>query len=190
MRVITGIAKKKPLLTINDVSLRPTIGRIKEAMFSIIQLKIKNSKVLDLFSGSGQLGIEALSRGAKNCTFVDSCEKAHKIELQNLKSTKLQKKSKVLLTDAIKFLENNKEKYDIIFLDPPYKTNLIENHLYGGSVSVAGLLNHGDIREQFHPDKNDVMILPNEMYNSDGKDLQGEKMEELERFYGAKIILA
>ena len=73
---------------------------------------------------------------------------------------------------------------------PNVKTNLIENHLYGGSVSVAGLLNHGDIREQFHPDKNDVMILPNEMYNSDGKDLQGEKMEELERFYGAKIILA
>ena len=129
MRVITGIAKKKPLLTINDVSLRPTIGRIKEAMFSIIQLKIKNSKVLDLFSGSGQLGIEALSRGAKNCTFVDSCEKAHKIELQNLKSKKQQKKSKVLLTDAIKFLENNKEKYDIIFLDPPYKTNLIEKAL-------------------------------------------------------------
>ena len=73
---------------------------------------------------------------------------------------------------------------------PNVKTNLIENHLYGGSVSVAGLLNHGDIREQFHPDKNDVMILPNEMYNSDGKDLQGEKMEELELFYGAKIILA
>lgn len=72
------------------------------------------------------------------------------------------------------------------------KTNLIENHLYGGSVSVAGLLNHNDIREQFHPNpkKNDVMIVPKEMYNSDGKDLQGEQIEELERYYGAKIILA
>ena len=73
---------------------------------------------------------------------------------------------------------------------PNVKTNLIENHLYGGSVSVAGLLNHGDIREQFHPGKNDVMIMPYEMYNSDGVDLQGERKEELEKYYNAKIILA
>jgi hypothetical protein len=73
---------------------------------------------------------------------------------------------------------------------PNVKTNLIENHLYGGSVSVAGLLNHGDIREQFRPGKNDVMIMPYEMYNSDGVDLQGERMEDLEKYYGAKIILA
>ena len=70
------------------------------------------------------------------------------------------------------------------------KTNLIENHLYGGSVSVAGLLNHQDIREQFHPERNDVMIMPNEMYNADGLDLLGEKKEELEKYYNAKIILA
>lgn len=73
---------------------------------------------------------------------------------------------------------------------PNVKTNLIENNLYGGSVSVAGLLNHEDIRAQFHPERNDVMILPKEMYNSEGKDLQGEKMEDLEKYYGAKIILA
>lgn len=72
---------------------------------------------------------------------------------------------------------------------PNVKTNLIENHLYGGSVSVAGLLNHKDIREQFHPERNDVMIMPNEMYNSDGLDLLGEKMEVLENYYNAKIIL-
>ena len=70
------------------------------------------------------------------------------------------------------------------------RTNLIHNHLYGGSVSVAGLLNHADIREQFKPEKNDIMIIPNEMYNSEGKDLLGEKMEELEKYYNAKIILA
>lgn len=129
MRVITGFAKKKPLLTLDDKSLRPTISRIKEAMFSIIQLKIENSKVLDLFSGSGQLGIEALSRGAKNCTFVDCSLKAHQIEIQNLKSTNLHQKSKVLLTDGIKFLQNTKKKYDIIFLDPPYKTSLLKEAL-------------------------------------------------------------
>ena len=70
------------------------------------------------------------------------------------------------------------------------KTNLIENHLYGGSVCVAGLLTHQDIREQFRPERNDVMIMPNEMYNADGLDLLGEKKEELEKYYNAKIILA
>lgn len=73
---------------------------------------------------------------------------------------------------------------------PNVKTNLIENHLYGESVSVSGLLNHKDIREQFNPEKNDVMILPNEMYNADGCDLLGEKIHELELYYNAKIILA
>lgn len=129
MRVITGIAKKKPLLTINESTLRPTTGRVKEAMFSIIQLNINNANVLDLFSGSFQLGIEALSRGAKCCTFIDSSIKSYKIGIQNLKSTKLEKKAKVLLTDGIKFLKNIKEKYDIVFLDPPYKTNLLEQAL-------------------------------------------------------------
>lgn len=70
------------------------------------------------------------------------------------------------------------------------KTNLIENHLYGGSVSVSGLLNHRDIREQFHPQKNDIMIMPREMYNADGVDLLGEKESELEQYYKAKIILS
>ena len=70
------------------------------------------------------------------------------------------------------------------------KTNLIENKLYGGSVSVAGLLNHRDIKNQFHPERNDVMIMPNEMYNADGLDLLGEKKAQLEEYYNAKIILA
>ena len=71
---------------------------------------------------------------------------------------------------------------------PNVQTNLVKNHLYGGSVTVAGLLNHGDIIEQFHPKKNDVMFLPEEMYNSEGRDLQGEKMEVLEQYYNAKIF--
>ena len=69
------------------------------------------------------------------------------------------------------------------------KTNLVENPLYGGSVSVAGLLNHQDSREQVKPTRNDVMFLPNEMYNVDGLDLLGEHMSELEKYYNAKIIL-
>ncbi len=69
------------------------------------------------------------------------------------------------------------------------KTNLIKTNLYGGSASVTGLLNHRDIKEQFHPEHNDVMIMPSEMYNSDGMDLLGEKKELLEEYYNAKIIL-
>ena len=72
---------------------------------------------------------------------------------------------------------------------PNVQTNLVKNHLYGGSVTVAGLLNHGDIIEQFHPKRNDVMFLPEEMYNSEGRDLKGEKMEVLEQYYNAKIYL-
>lgn len=70
------------------------------------------------------------------------------------------------------------------------KTNLIKNNLYGGSVSVAGLLNHRDIKKQFHAERNDVMIMPNEMYNADGVDLLGEKKEQLEEYYNTKVILA
>ena len=87
MIVITGEVKGRPLITLSDVLVRPTTGRVKEAMFSIIQFNIKGSKILDLFAGSGQLGIEALSRGAKSCTFVDNSTKAHEVELKNLKYT-------------------------------------------------------------------------------------------------------
>ena len=84
MRVITGTAKGKPLSTLKGDEVRPTTDRVKEGMFSIIQFDILNSKVLDLFAGSGQLGIEALSRGAKMCTFVDNSRESRNIQLQNL----------------------------------------------------------------------------------------------------------
>lgn len=124
MRVITGTAKGKQLSTLKGEEVRPTTDRVKEGMFSIIQFDILNSKVLDLFAGSGQLGIEALSRGAKMCTFVDNSREAQKIQLQNLKSTNLYKKSRVIFSDSISFLKTT-DKYDIIILDPPYNTDLL-----------------------------------------------------------------
>ena len=90
-----------------------------------IQFNILNSKVLDLFAGSGQLGIEALSRGAKMCTFVDNSREAQKIQLQNLKSTDLYKNSRVIFYDSISFIKTTTDKYDIIILDPPYDTDLL-----------------------------------------------------------------
>ncbi len=129
MRVTTGIAKRKSLLKLTNLSIRPTTSRVKEAMFSIIQFDIQNKLVLDLFSGSGQLGIEALSRGALNCTFVDNSLSAHKIQMKNLKITKLEKNAKVIISDAIDFIKNTKNFYDIIILDPPYHENLLEKAL-------------------------------------------------------------
>ena len=125
MRVITGTAKGKQLSTLKGEEVRPTTDRVKEGMFSIIQFNILNSKVLDLFAGSGQLGIEALSRGAKMCTFVDNSREAQKIQLQNLKSTDLYKNSRVIFYDSISFIKTTTDKYDIIILDPPYNTDLL-----------------------------------------------------------------
>ena len=125
MRVITGTAKGKPLSTLKGDEVRPTTDRVKEGMFSIIQFDILNSKVLDLFAGSGQLGIEALSRGAKMCTFVDNSRESRNIQLQNLKSTNLYKNSRVIFSDSISFLKTTTDKYDIIILDPPYNTDLL-----------------------------------------------------------------
>ena len=96
MRVITGTAKGRQLSTLKGEDIRPTTDRVKEAMFSILHFNLQGSKVLDLFAGSGQLGIEAISRGAKICTFVDNSREAQKIQLQNLKLTNLFKNSRVV----------------------------------------------------------------------------------------------
>ena len=125
MRVISGKAKGRKLLTLGGDEVRPTTDRVKEAMFSILHFRLPNAAVLDLFAGSGQLGIEAISRGAKICTFVDNSREAQKIQLQNLKSTKLNKNSRVIFADGLSFLKAATDKYDIIILDPPYKTDLI-----------------------------------------------------------------
>ncbi len=125
MRVITGTARGRKLVTIKGNDVRPTTDRVKEAMFSIIQFDLIGAKVLDLFAGSGQLGIEALSRGASLCTFVDNLREAHQTEIENLKLTGLNKASRVVLSDSLSFIKNTTDRYDIIIMDPPYRTNLL-----------------------------------------------------------------
>lgn len=129
MRVISGIAKGVNLKTPDGLLTRPTTDRIKEAMFSIIQFDIPATKVLDLFGGTGQLGIEALSRGACEAVFVDSSDVACRLIRENLQRTKLSDKSKVIRSDYQTFLNSTKEKFDIIFLDPPYSEIFLENSL-------------------------------------------------------------
>lgn len=125
MRVIAGIAKGQKLLNFKNPLTKPTENRIKEAMFSIIQFKISNTKVLDLFAGTGQIAIEFLSRGADFCTLVDKSLQAHKIQKENLKLTGFLNKSEIILNDCIKFLKKTKDRFDFIFIDPPYNSNLI-----------------------------------------------------------------
>lgn len=129
MRVITGKAKGVSLKTPDGMATRPTTDRVKEAMFSIIQFDIPAASVLDLFGGTGQLGIEALSRDAKQAVFVDEKDNACRLIRENLRRTKLEGQGRVVRSDYAAYLRNCKEKFDIIFLDPPYAEVFLENSL-------------------------------------------------------------
>ena len=129
MRVITGIARGRKLKTLETLDVRPTTDMVKEAIFSTVQFEIEGSVVLDLFSGSGQMGIEALSRGAAYAYFVVSARNSCDITRDNLMSTELQTNSRVANMDSLDFLKNAKYTFDLAFLDPPYKKGLIEKAL-------------------------------------------------------------
>lgn len=125
MRIISGSAKGTKLITLEGNNTRPTLDRVKESLFSIIQSKIQDAYVLDLFSGSGALGLEALSRGAKLAVLCDNNINAIKIISQNVTKTKMQEKSILIKEHYQKCLDKMKQqnmKFDLIFLDPPYKT--------------------------------------------------------------------
>lgn len=131
MRIITGTARGCKLETLDGEATRPTGERVKEAVFSMIQFDIEGRNVLDLFAGSGQLGLEALSRGAMRATFIDAAREAADIVIANAKKTRLFEKCRVSVSDYTPFLRGvkGKEKYDIIFLDPPYTMNLLPDVL-------------------------------------------------------------
>ena len=129
MRVISGKARGVNLKTPDGMATRPTADRVKEALFSIIQFDIPASRVLDLFGGTGQLGIEALSRGANSALFIDDREEACRLIRENLKRAKLDSQAKVIRSDYMQYLKNCSEQFDIILLDPPYAEVFLENSL-------------------------------------------------------------
>lgn len=129
MRVITGTARGRVLKTLEGESVRPTSDRVKEALFSIIQFEIEGRKVLDLFAGSGQLGIEALSRGAASAVFIDADKAAAATVKANIETTGLEEKATLLQTDAFAFLQTSGLVFDIIFLDPPYDIGFMQKAL-------------------------------------------------------------
>ena len=128
MRVITGSARGRRLKELEGLETRPTTGKVKEALFSVIQFDIEGRRVLDLFAGTGQLGIEALSRGAECAVFVERRRDALQVIRENLEACGMTDKARVVNRDATSYLKSG-EKFDLIFLDPPYASGLLEQAL-------------------------------------------------------------
>ena len=128
MRVITGTARGRVLKELMGMETRPTTGKVKESLFSIIQFDIEGRRVLDLFAGTGQLGIEALSRGAAECVFVERRSDAVHLVQENLALCRLTDRAHVRQGDALAYLRSG-EKFDLVFLDPPYASGLLEQAL-------------------------------------------------------------
>ncbi len=124
MRIVAGSAKGRKLFTPIGMDIRPTTDKVKEAMFSILQFDLPDKRVLDLFAGTGQLGIEAISRGAAFAYFTDASRKAVELINKNVDAAGFRQSSRVIQTDAFTFLNACGEKFDIVLLDPPYENGL------------------------------------------------------------------
>ena len=156
MRVISGKARGVNLKTPAGTATRPTADRVKEAVFSIIQFDLPGATVLDLFGGTGQLGIEALSRGAKNAIFVDERDDACKLIRENLKRTKLEGEGRIIRSDYSAFLKSTSQKFDIIFLDPPYAEVFLENSL--NLITQIDILQSGGIIVTERPVEKELLL--------------------------------
>ena len=143
MRVIAGKAKGIQLNTPEGMLTRPTTDRVKEALFSIIQFELPGAKVLDLFGGTGQLGIEALSRGAASAVFVDSRREACQLIRSNLKKTHFESQSIVVQSDYLDYLNRCQDSFQIILLDPPYAQVFLENAIK--KITEIDILQSGGI---------------------------------------------
>ncbi len=127
MRIIGGNSRGTKLYTLEGINTRPTLDRVKESMFNILQNNIKEKTVLDLFAGSGAIGLEFISRGAKEATLCEKEKKAISVINKNIEKMKVQSKVKIAFMDYRRFLETTTQKFDLIFLDPPYETNFISD---------------------------------------------------------------
>ena len=142
MRVITGTAKGRRLDTLEGTDVRPTTDMVKEAVFSAIQFDIEGRAFLDMFAGSGQMGIEAISRGAKNAVFIDNNNEAISVIKGNLLKTGFTDNAKVIKGEYSSFLASTNEMFDVAFLDPPYHNGVLENAL---NLVTKVMSNHGII---------------------------------------------
>lgn len=147
MRIITGSKRGKKLITLEGEQVRPTTDRVKESLFNILQFQLEGRRFLDLFAGSGQIGLEALSRGAALAVFVDASKDSIRVVEKNVQSTGLGDRSKVITADFQSYLRGCRERFDIAFLDPPYRMGLLEKAL----PLVAERMNPGGVILCEHP---------------------------------------
>ena len=155
MRVITGSARGRRLETPSGNDVRPTTDVVKEAVFSVIQFSTEGRVFLDAFAGSGQMGVEALSRGAERAYFIDSSRKSVEVIRKNLKTTGLSDMAVLKHTDTLTFLDGTCEKFDIVFLDPPYRTGLLQKAI----DKAANVVRDGGLIICEHPKEE---VLPEE----------------------------
>lgn len=142
MRVITGTARGRSLVTLagEDV-VRPTSEKVKEAVFSIIQFELEGRRVLDMFAGSGQMGIEALSRGARECVFLDSERRSIDVVRKNVITADVADRAVIIQADAVSYVAGSRTSFDIAFLDPPYALGLVQKSL----PHLVQCVNHGGV---------------------------------------------
>lgn len=126
MRIISGSARGRRLISPEGYDVRPTTDKVKESMFNILRFELEGANVLDLFSGSGQLGIEALSGGAAHAVFTDASRKSLDVVRKNIELSGFSSQAKTILTDAIAYLQTTNEKFDVVLLDPPYHKGLCD----------------------------------------------------------------
>lgn len=177
MRIITGTAKGRVIIAPEGQDTRPTSDRVKESLFNIISKKIYSARVLDLFSGTGNLGLESISRGAEACTFVEKNNNTYKILSMNIEKLGFISNSELYKGDAFDVLETlrkNNRKYDIIFLDPPYSMGLVEKSIK--RISELMLL-----------DKNGIIISECDEKDSVPESIYNIKIYRVEKYGRTKI---
>ena len=157
MRVITGSARGRRLNELKGCDTRPTTDKVKEGIFSAIQFEVEGARVLDLFAGTGQLGIEALSRGAEKAVFVDRRTDAVKLIRENLEVTRLTEGAQVVCGDSMAYLAAQREPFDLIFLDPPYEADLLERAI--AHIARFDILSPGGIMVAESPAEKELPAL-------------------------------
>lgn len=174
MRIITGTKRGMRLKTLPGQVTRPTAAKVKEAVFSTIQFEIENAEFLDLYAGSAQMGIEALSRGALSCVFVENSRECAKNIRDNLEHCDFLRKSKIVINDVFKYLKTSQNKFDIVFADPPYK-NIVGEKLLDAIIP--------------HVNSNGVIIIECDAHNKDIAKIGDFELHSTKKYAKTKICM-
>ncbi len=177
MRIISGLAGRRQIRVPSSVA-RPSTDRLREALFSILAEKLPGAHVLDLFCGSGALGLESLSRGAASAVMVDDSREAQQVVGKNIETLGLDG-GRVVQMDVFRFLQRDRGKYNLVFADPPYKKNA-EDHDF-----VAELLAHNVLPELL---ANDALLVIEDPPRNNREDVEGWKLLDTRRYGGCRIL--